>query len=212
MCVRDESRGEQNLNVLSFDLHLFAVDGSLHRVVADRVAQSYGTDFSWSPRSDGLAYVAQAWMPGGPSRLVVVGLDGREVAVWNSAEPMSFGRPEQMTPPIWSPNGQRLYASGGRAGCGAAYVADLASGDIGDLGPRLAEKEVTGIVFQPGNRTVPEFGQPGTLVVVTRDRHSSLAGCSDATAGVSASRYPSCPNGVGASGTFCSGATLVAGG
>jgi hypothetical protein len=81
MRVREQP-GERHLNVWLFDLHLFAVDGSGGCVLAERVPQAFGCDFSWSPAGAALAYVVLGEEPGQPGRVAVASVDGREVATY----------------------------------------------------------------------------------------------------------------------------------
>lgn len=148
-------------NVVLFDLHLFAVEGSRHDVLARRVPQAYGTAFSWSPQSDEIAYTTYGG--GKPGQLIIVSLDGRQRVIDGGVE---LGN-EEGTPPLWSSDGQTVY-------CWANWAVQavfLATGEARNVTEKLG-REVFGIIHPLGSGTASHFGKPGDIVVVTEDRES----------------------------------------
>lgn len=175
LCSRGELGERRDLNVSLADLRVFAVDGSGDRLVASRVAQAYATDFSWSPRGDALAYTALDGAPGRPGRLVVAGPDGRAIATFGGTGDRSFGKASGFAPPLWSADGEKVFAYGGRAGVGTVYAVTLATGTVRDLGAPLG-RVVDGMVSRAGDGVAPSFGQPGTVLAVTLHPTTRRAG------------------------------------
>lgn len=151
---------EPDGNTALFDLHLLALDGSVHRVLADRVPTRSGTAFSWSPGSDEIAYTTYQR---GSGRLVVVALDGTERLAAGGERPC-LGHDDGY-PPLWSADGSAIYCTAG----GVIYAVACGTGVVSHLTDGLT-KAAVGIVHPLGQGTVCEPAGPGSLVIIARDQ------------------------------------------
>jgi dipeptidyl aminopeptidase/acylaminoacyl peptidase len=158
MCFADMP-SELDGNLGLFDLHLFAVDGSFHCILAAKVPARRGTAFSWSPQSDEIAYTSCA---GEAGELIVVSRDGTR-RMSPSAGGTCLGN-RQGYPPLWSPDGSTIYCTTG----GSVYAVSRATGEVRDVTGGLG-RYVFGIVHSLESGTVSEFGVPGTVAVMARD-------------------------------------------
>lgn len=195
LCEREEDDASQDLNVSRFDLRLFptapitarAQDASRGTLLAERVRQAYGTDLSWSPRADALAFVTLADQPTAPGQLVVLGLDGTRRAFGGGTTGISVGHHQGFHPPLWAADGKTVYCDGtvseggyaaagdsgpggaGRAtGRGTVLAVDLEADTVRDVGapPGAA---VTELVARDGCGVAPDFGRAGSLAVLALD-------------------------------------------
>lgn len=159
MCFADFLKPPDG-NLARYDLHLFAVDGSSHHVLAAGVPTRLGTTFSWSSRSDEIAYTS---IGGGAGELAVVSTEGRQVTK-AGGEDMCLGD-RYGYPPLWSPDGSTIYC----ATSGRVYAVSRATGEIQNLTEGLG-KLALGVVHSVGSGTVREFDSLGSIVFPTRDR------------------------------------------
>ena len=178
LCERAESGERHDLNVSLFDVRLFqtdALEDSSGTVIAPRIPQAYGTDLSWSPSGDSLAFVSLSEYPTEPGRLIVVGTDGRQRHLFGGDE-TSFGHRFGFHPPLWSAGGDTLYCWGNRRGGEeTAFAVTLASGEVRDLGAESGLR-VTEIVSRDGSGVAPHFGQPGTIAALALDPQTRRIG------------------------------------
>ena len=150
-----------------FDLHLFAVDGSRHEVLAQDVPMSWGT-FTWSPNSDAISLTTYGDEPG---QLVLVSLDGEQRVLHDGSE-VDMGNEEPYPPPLWSPDGKTVYCWANRA----IYAISLSSGAMENITQDLEHHTVWGFISTLGNNTVNDGGRRDTVLVMTQDRQSKRQG------------------------------------
>ena len=145
--------------LVRYDLHLFALDGSRHEVLAERIPGRSGTFFSWSPEGDAIAYTTYGE---GPSQLVLVTPEGRQEVI--DGGEIDLGNREGY-PPLWPPDGGTVYCW---TYSGEVYAVSRKTGEIRHLTEGL-DRYVYGIVHPIQGGTVNDFGRPGSLAVMTRD-------------------------------------------
>lgn len=175
-CMAPEER--HDLNVGLVDVRLFPTDGAGEPQgisLAERVPQAYAADLSWSPRSDALAYIELAPSPTEPGRLCIVSVDGRERRSFGG-DGANFGHRHGLQPPLWSPDGQTLYAyATGPRRAGTVLAVDRHSGAMRDLGEQLGGI-VSELVTRDGSGTACDFGAPGTVAVLAVDPQTRRIG------------------------------------
>lgn len=159
MCVADSEE---------FDLHLFAVDGSCHEILAQDVPSFWGA-FSWSPDGNAIAYTT--YSNDGPGQLVVVSLAG-EQRVLHDGSDVDFAMEEPYPPPLWSADGKSVYCGNFRD----VYAVALSNGAMENITRELEQHTVWGCISTLGNNTVNDGGRPGTVLVLTQDRQTKQQG------------------------------------
>jgi dipeptidyl aminopeptidase/acylaminoacyl peptidase len=170
-CQRGDEAAHHDLNVSLADVRVFPTDGTgstAGQVLAEGVPQAYGTDLSWSPKGDALAYVMLGELPDEPGQVVVVGLDGVTRRTFGGGD-VSLGHRDGFRP---------LYGYGTRTGgTGTVFAIDLVTGSSRDLaaGSGLS---VTELLTADGEGTVRDLGLPGAVAVVTVDPETRRAGVS----------------------------------
>jgi len=151
-------------NVVRWDLHLFAIDGSRHEVLVQNILQRSGTAFSWSPQSDAIAYTAHG---DEAHKLFLVSMDGDQQVI-DAGKGVTLSDPSAQ-PPLWSPNGKTVYCCNGlvyAVSRDAERVQVLSEG-VGDA---------FGIFHSIGSSIASHLGEPGSVVVMTRDSTTKREG------------------------------------
>ena len=152
----------------TFDLHLFAFDGSRREVLARHLPLAWGT-FTWSPAGDRIVFTT--YSEDAPGQLVLVSLDGEQRVLHDGSE-VDFTDEEPYPPPLWSPDGDTVYC---RANL-AVYAVSVATGAIENITRELENRVVWGCISTLGDNVVNDGGQPGTVLVVTRNRETQRQG------------------------------------
>jgi len=167
---------EENTQQAVYQLGLYSFAERRSRVLVPKIRLSYGIAFSWSPRSDALAYVTSDKAPE-KGDCFVVRIDGGEPQNLTPGEHPPFTHPHR--PPLWDAAGEVLYLVSteeyGRVGSNKVWAASPAN-----RGPLRQLAEIPGHVVLEvvapvgGGRVWSPDGR--SLVVVARNEGNKESG------------------------------------
>jgi dipeptidyl aminopeptidase/acylaminoacyl peptidase len=140
------------------------------RVLIDQFTSAYGIDVNWAPDSRRLAYVTSGQLGKGELHIFDVTTDPpRDVTAQNVP---SFDTSDGERPPLWSANGQSIYAIGTE---GKLWHVDVASGH-GTVAGDLAGHPLAMLIAQADRTTVWSNDREQTLWAIGRTRDEQEAG------------------------------------
>jgi dipeptidyl aminopeptidase/acylaminoacyl peptidase len=160
---------EANSQQPNFDLVVYELAKGTIRTLAKAIRLGYGMEWSWSPDSRYLAYIASGQVTEGEIVLVSV-TDGTAKALKDKGVP-SFAPGEGEHPPLWDASGKHLYALGD----GDLWQVDAASGRGTKVGS-IPGWEMRAIVTRPELPTIWSSDRGRTAWVTARERAGQKAG------------------------------------
>jgi dipeptidyl aminopeptidase/acylaminoacyl peptidase len=160
---------EANTQQPNFDLVVYELAKGTTRTLARDIRLGYGIEWSWSPDSRYLAYIASGQVTEGEIVLVSVA-DGALKTLKDTGVP-SFDPGEGEHPPLWDAGGEHLYALGD----GALWRVDAASGRGTKVGS-MPGWEMMAIVARPDQRAIWLSDRGRTAWVTARERTGQRAG------------------------------------
>lgn len=160
---------EANSQQPNFDLAVYELAKGTTRTLAKAIRLGYGMEWSWSPNSRHLAYIASGQVTEGEIVLVSVS-DGAAKTLKDKGVP-SFAPGEGERPPLWDTKGENLYA----VGDGELWRVDAALGRGTKVGS-IPGWEMRAIVTRPELPTIWSSDGGRTVWVTARERAGHRAG------------------------------------
>lgn len=153
-----------------FRLVVFDPATGNRRVLVDEFRSVYGIDVNWSPDSRRIAYVTSGQLGKGELHILDLATDSRRAITAQSVP--SFDISDGERPPLWSANGQSIYAIGTD---GKLWHVDVESGR-GTVAADLPDHQLRILVAQPDRTTVWSNDREQTLWAIGRTRDAQQTG------------------------------------
>lgn len=160
---------EPNTQQSMYDLVVYDLATGHRRVVAERFRSAYGIDVNWAPDGRRIAYITSGQL--GKGELHIVGL-AQNVPQTTARGVPSFDTSDGERPPLWSANGESLYALGTD---GKLWRVEATSGQSAVAGD-LPGHQLRILVNHPGRSIVWSNDGERTLWTVGRTRDGEQAG------------------------------------
>ena len=155
---------QSNVDLIVIDL----ASGSA-RTLAQNARMGYGIEWSWSPDSKSIAYIASGLLASG--EIIVLPVAGGPERRLKPDSAPNFGAGEGEYAPLWSANGRQIFAVGG----GKLWRIDVSSGKGSALG--TIEGWTIGSTVTPfGRPTIWSNDGERSVWVIARNRDNTRAG------------------------------------
>jgi dipeptidyl aminopeptidase/acylaminoacyl peptidase len=161
---------EPNTQQSLYRLVIFDPATGNRRVLVDRFRSAYGIDVSWAPDSRRIAYVTSGQLAKGELHIIDVTTDLPRIITAQNVP--SFDISDGQRPPLWSANGQGIYAIGTD---GKLWHVDVESGR-GTVAGDLAGHQLRILAAQPDRTTVWSNDREQTIWAIGRTRDGQESG------------------------------------
>ncbi len=158
---------EANSQQPVYDLKTVDLASGTSRTLGEKLRLGYGIEISWSPLSDGLAYIGTGQLAKG--EIVIASLDGRMRPLGGEGSP-NFNEGEGEWPPLWDASGKNVYAMAG----GKLWRMDVASGKS-SLACEIPGRQIRAVVYRPETSNVWSSDGGRNLWVTARNDRGTLA-------------------------------------
>lgn len=166
-----EARGwEPNTQQSIYDLIIQDLSNGSRRVLVEGFRSSYGIDVNWAPDSRRIAYITSGQL--GKGELHIAGIAEGALKTITARDVPSFDTSDGERPPLWSANGDSIYAVGKD---GKLWRVDAASGS-GRLAGDLPGYQIRVLVGRSDGPTVWSNDGERTLWAVARKRDGQETG------------------------------------
>jgi dipeptidyl aminopeptidase/acylaminoacyl peptidase len=148
-----------NTQQITYELRVHEMETDVTRLRVENTLQTYGVEWSWSPDGEFLAYISSG--PSGTGEVVLLSTRDGESRIMGEGDAPSFNRANGEFPPIWAPDGSRVYAVGG----GQLWGFSPGTGE-GTLIAEIPDWTITALARPPDRATASIAPGGGTLWVM----------------------------------------------